>query len=86
MSKDTLRKSLERLHEELAATSELDPQARALLSHVAADIERVLAGGSAHSQSLPEQVEEAAVRFEADHPHLARTLNEITDALARLGV
>jgi Domain of unknown function (DUF4404) len=86
MSKQTLRSSLEKLHAELGAGAKLDPELRTMLTHVAQDIERVLADETPHAASLPAQVENIAVKFEADHPQLAHTLNEITDALSKIGV
>lgn len=86
MSEETLRKNLERLHQELAAVEELDDDSRALLKHVAEDIERVLAGNAPHAATLADQVEEVAVKFEVDHPQLAHALSEITNTLSRLGV
>ena len=86
MSDQTLRKSLERLHRELGATTPLDEESRALLKHVADDIERVLEGNRAHAATLTDQVQEAAVKFEAEHPQLAHALGELTNALSRLGV
>jgi hypothetical protein len=75
-----------RLLAELAATKELDRDTRASLAALVEDIERVLEDDPAHAVSIKERLETAALRFEAEHPSLARILGEVTDTLAKLGI
>jgi hypothetical protein len=64
----------------------MDAETRALLAHIANDIERVLHEGAPEDAGLADRLETATVKFEASHPKLARALSEVTDALAKLGI
>lgn len=86
MTKQTLKRNLQQLHRELASGQSLDPETRALLGEVAGDIERILADEPADTNNVRGRVESAAWKFEASHPGLANTLNELADALAKLGI
>jgi hypothetical protein len=85
---EALRRTLDRLHEELASARSLDPETREMLETVANDIERTLRGEH-DPDSVRERLdrlEGAALRFEAEHPSFARVLTEVTDALTKIGV
>jgi len=84
MSREDLKKQLERLRAELADAPELDVETRAALEALASDIERTLEGHG--PQSMRERFEDATLRFEAEHPRFARVLGEVADALAKIGV
>lgn len=84
--KNTLRTNLERLHRELSSAHSMDAETRVLLARIAEDIEQVLAEAPPEDGGLTERLENATVRFEASHPNLARALNEMTDALTKLGI
>jgi len=85
MSREDLKRQLERLRAELADAPELDADTRAALEALASDIERTLEG-HAGPHSMRERFEDATLRFEAEHPRFARVLGEVTDALAKIGV
>lgn len=88
MDSDDLRKSLEKLHAELARAPRVDAQSRELLRHLSADIDRLVAQpgsqpvGTSHRPGL----RELEVRFEAEHPALAQTVREVIDALGKAGL
>jgi hypothetical protein len=85
---ETLQRNLARLHSELRSTKSLDPQTRELLETVAQDIERTLQGEH-DEESIRERLdrlENAALRFEVEHPTFSGLLSEVTDALAKIGV
>ena len=84
--KESLNRQLELLHDELESADALDAETRESLSRLAADIEYVLNDEAANPESVARRVEEAALRFEASHPSLARVFGEVTDALAKLGI
>lgn len=86
MPRENLKRQLDLLHAELAASPDLDDETRALLEAVADDIERTLEGRHDEPHTVRERVEDATVRFEAQHPRFARVLTEVTDALAKIGV
>jgi hypothetical protein len=89
MPRDRLRQLVARLHEELNQTGELDAEARERLQQLGGDIERLISREEPppeHRESAAEQVEEAAARFQAQHPRLAVVLEEIMDSLGKLGI
>jgi hypothetical protein len=78
---------LEHLHRELSETTSLDAEARALLSELASDIERLLADkASGGGQPLADRLRTAAQRFEQTHPKLTAVVGRVADALANLGI
>lgn len=93
MPESDLNTLLVTLHQELSSASDVDEPTRQLLKTVAADIASVLDqdSGSAGQQDKESDVgshtlKQMAVEFEAEHPRLARTLNEVADSLARIGI
>lgn len=84
MTRETLRQHLDQLHRELSTTDALDPETRALLEEVAQDIEHALEGP--FDDTVRGRIEAAAVRFQAEHPRVARLMSEVTDTLAKIGV
>jgi hypothetical protein len=94
MDKQQLDDTLARLHQELSARPELDADSRARLSELLADIQSVLTGNRAESQtsrgarheSLRERVQDAIVDFEAAHPQFSQLMGRIADGLSQLGI
>lgn len=86
--KQRLQELLEELHTELGSTEALDDQAKQQLRGIADEIEGAV--GPDEDKSLGSealnQLEEAAVDFQTDHPRLAGILGQITDTLAKLGI
>jgi len=82
-----LQHTLRDLHLELGQAQRLDPDDRALLETVLADIRRVLDSAEAgpverHGDAL----EGAAVKLEAGHPGLAGAIRAVLDALGKAGI
>lgn len=84
-----LQQTLRDLHRELGAAGHIDPQERAMLEAVLADIQRAL-GRTEPTGDEPaapgEALEGAAVRLEAGHPGLAGAVRALIDALAKAGI
>jgi Domain of unknown function (DUF4404) len=74
------------LRRELSNAESLDAETRRMLANVAEDIDTALEHGVTEDDSLRERIKAAAVHFEADHPRFAGILNDITDALATIGL
>lgn len=84
-----LRQQIESLHEDLGRVRSIDPQSRALLITLLADITRLLeqsSGGPPDHQTLTERLDELAVQFEAEHPSLGTALRRVVDALGKAGI
>ena len=90
MEKDQLREDLERLHQELARSEEVDETARGLLVDVLHDIEAVLERSEPETagadESLIRRLRETTSQFEESHPTLTELVGRIADVLSRLGI
>ncbi|HKZ74175.1 MAG TPA: DUF4404 family protein [Steroidobacteraceae bacterium] len=89
MKHESLRELLERVHERLSGTRELDERSRQLLSTVMRDIDRALHRGGADAQAKLDagpRLEALAVRFESEHPALAGVVRQLIDALGKAGI
>ena len=84
-----LKDRLAALHAELARTRAVDdPELRQRLIELLGDITRLLGKpATAHEHnSLIEQLDALAVRFEAEHPALGNSIRQVVDALAKAGI
>lgn len=91
MSEDSLRDLLAQVHAKLADAGSVDAESRSLLVTLARDIERTLAPAASTAPTPParlndSRLEALAVRFEAEHPGLARTLRQLIDTLGKAGI
>ncbi len=89
MEREQLRKLIGDLHAELGAADEIDDDSRALLQQLAGDIQNLTvseSSASGHRDSAIDQLEDAVVQFETEHPRLSMVLGEILDALGKLGI
>ena len=87
MDKASLKQALERLHRDLADSTEVDPELKELLGTLDKDIHQLLEDDSAvHARGLVERAESVAARFRADHPRLEPIFREVIDTLGRIGV
>lgn len=84
-----LKDRLAALHAELARTRSVDDQqVRQRLIELLGDITRLLGKPTSAGEhdSLIEQLDALAVRFEADHPSLGNAIRQVVDALGKAGI
>ncbi len=89
MEKERLQRLVASLHEELSSSDTVDEESRALLQKLTQDIQNLSTGAGAveqHKESTTNQLEEAAMKFETEHPKLSMVLTEIVDALGKVGI
>jgi len=90
MNPNELQKTLEKLHAELNSAESVDDATRAKLVALAKDIERLSKQKNNETadevEPLSEQVEDMLLKFETDHPQLTNALNQVSAALANLGI
>jgi len=89
MEKQRLQQLIAHLHDELRSADSVDEESRALLQQLMGDIETFSSDADSpreHRDSTASQLEEAALKFETEHPKLSMTLGEIVDALGKLGI
>jgi len=87
--KDIIKNTVEQLHAELENSENVDSDLEASLNQLSRDIERILDHSpdkESHSETLRERSEAVAARFTAAHPKLERILNELADALGKMGI
>ena len=82
MDKSALQKLLTDLHRELSGARSLDAESREMLAQVLDDISKLT---GAEPVDVPEgavaELQEAALRLEAEHPRLAGALGQLGDML-----
>lgn len=83
-----LKKALEKLTVELEKIDQNDAEARETLRQVVSRIELKLnePDNASHHEGLMDQVKDQAAYFEARHPIIGSTLQDIVDILVRLGL
>lgn len=86
MPKERLRATLSELRRELTTGPVVDDEARGLLQEVAADIDGLLHANELPAASHVGTLTELARRFERDHPRLASAIQQLADALSRVGL
>ena len=91
MSQEQLKQTLQSLHAELATGAPLDPEARAQLQQLAAEIEVILGqpeppAAASDQETLLDRVTSITTPFEETHPTLAAILGRIADGLSQLGI
>lgn len=90
MDKDRVLAALRTLQAELSDAEQLDDQSRAALQQVAGEIQQQLGGAHAltsdESETLAQRLQDAVLEFEAEHPQLTSTVNQVAAALANLGI
>ncbi|MBL8197985.1 MAG: DUF4404 family protein [Chromatiales bacterium] len=85
MTNAKLQQLLKELHQELGATTTLDPNSRQLVEQVLQDVDRI----GQHPEppaSIEARLREVMLRFESEHPRLATTVGQVADALGKLGI
>ena len=89
MEREKLRQLIGDLHRELSGTDSIDADSRVLLEQLSGDIENLVSTDEPtqkHRDTATAQLEDAAIRFETEHPKLSMVLGEIMDALGKLGI
>ena len=90
MDDSELRDTLEKLHQELEQTDDLDDESRQRLQHLMGDIRIALdregPSPSEHYQSLSEQLTDSLWRYEISHPNLTAAMMHALDILSGAGI
>jgi glycogen synthase len=83
-----LQQLLQELHTELGKAGSIDAKSRQDLQTLAQDIEAAVAasGEAAPAGEGDNQLQQAVLEFETEHPRIAGILGQIADALAKIGI
>lgn len=88
----SLRATLDELHEQLESVETRDPEVRGLLTRAMEDLRAALDASVGdevtrpEEEGLTERFEEAAAYFEEEHPLLAGTVRRLIDTLSQMGI
>lgn len=98
-SPSDLKAHLENVHADVAATNDVNPELRTLLTQLDGDIHSLLqrraaetAAGvrtgeeTSHTYGLAERAQEITARFAAEHPRLEPTLRQLSTMLSNMGI
>ncbi|HEY9136125.1 MAG TPA: DUF4404 family protein [Pseudomonadales bacterium] len=89
MPNTALQKQLEKLHAQLQSPHAFSEDELEMLEAISRDIEAIEAGHN-DSESLIEpikdQVNETLIHFDQEHPTIFKLLQEISDALGKMGI
>ena len=86
MPRERLRQLLDELRTELAASGDLDDDARQALSTLSDDIDQRVSDEADIGPTPFRELSDAALRLESRHPRLAQLLGQIGDTLGKLGI
>lgn len=88
MQRELLKQTLNKLHQELAGESDVDPELQQLLTTLDEDIHQLLQTESTDEATSPvaDAAEALAARFAVEHPRIEAMVREVVAALAKMGV
>jgi len=90
MEKQSLHKALVNLHEELSQANSLDTVSKELLNTLLKDIQTLLKSNEDQTPNEDDNVlhrlKEATEHFEETHPQLTLALDNVLNALHRMGI
>jgi hypothetical protein len=90
MDDSELRDTLEKLHQQLEQTENLDDESRQRLEHLMGDIraalDREAPPAGEHYRSLGQQLTDGILRYEISHPALAAAMRHALDILSGAGI
>ena len=90
MDNSDLRDTLEKLHQELEQTENLDDESRQQLQHLMGDIQTALdrqePPSAENDDSFIEQLDEAIQHYEVSHPSITVALQHALDILSGAGI
>ncbi len=90
MDDQDLQNLLQKLHDEIERTRNVDETGRELLRHLSADINDLLTRSAGEQKqlepSMVRQVEDAIDHFEVSHPVLTALLSELSSILSNAGI
>lgn len=90
MNQQQLQQTLATLKDELTKSESVDAETRTMLSNLAEEIHRLAEsenpGQSDEVEPLTAQLQDFVLKFETDHPQLTSAVNQVSSALANLGI
>jgi hypothetical protein len=88
MTRENLRETLARLHDELEGAEPIDAEVRSELERALTEIREVVDRTRPDEDANPlgERLETFALEFEQSHPLLAQAIGRVVNALAAMGI
>lgn len=86
MTDRKLRELLGQLHDELERTDSLDEKGREMLSHLSADIQKLLEPSESMPPTILKRLQDSIDHFEVEHPAITAALSQILNTLSNAGI
>lgn len=88
MPREKLKQTLQALHEELAAESQIDPELQQLLATLDHDIHHLLDEETPDEDpgGVMDAAESLAARFAIEYPRTEAVFRELINSLAKMGI
>lgn len=89
MQNTALQTQLKKLHAELQSPHTFSEEELEMLETISRDIEAIETGHDglgASIEPIKDQVNETLIHFDQEHPTIFRLLQEISDALGKMGI
>ncbi|QDT11759.1 DUF4404 family protein [Planctomycetes bacterium K23_9] len=83
---ESLKKTLQQLHEQLAVVEQLDDADREQLEAAVREIQDSLDKDDVKSSDLAKRFYETTEQFTKSHPWLSRTAGQVADTLSQMGI
>jgi len=89
MPRDTLQLQLKKLHAELQSPHKFNEEELRMLEAISKDIQAIeteVKDSKSSIEPIKDQVNETLIHFDQEHPTVFKLLQEISDALGRMGI
>jgi len=86
---DTLQLQLKKLHAELQSPHKFNEEELRMLEAISKDIQAIeteVKDSKSSIEPIKDQVNETLIHFDQEHPTVFKLLQEISDALGRMGI
>ena len=81
-----IRKFLAQLNKELQRSEDFDIEARQILNDLHKDVDQIEESGRRQIEPTLDRIKALEAKFASRHPAIERTIRELTDALAKMGI
>lgn len=89
MPRDTLQLQLKKLHAELQNPHKFNEEELRMLEAISKDIQAIeteVKDSKSSIEPIKDQVNETLIHFDQEHPTVFKLLQEISDALGKMGI
>ena len=81
-----IRKFLAQLNKELQRSEDFDIESRQILDDLNKDVDQIEESDEVQIEPMLDRIKALEAKFASKHPALERTIRELADALAKMGI